>query len=321
MDIGMIKDDLADRARTAVQGLLDGGPAEDSFFEFKSVFPELTDPESTAKAARQLAAQANAAMPEPIIWIVGVDEKANKIIGAGKKELSNWYSRITKSFDGSSPRLSRSVILHEFDKPIVAVLFETDDAPYVVNLPNSRDRVVPWREATGHRCASRAELLALLQHHTRLPASHIIGGSKKTSIIAHARQCSDDWSIRLRLTLFLENQVSKRVILPVHSCSGWFEAHGLIERTSFTECQFKVQKKPVSQVIVKDVEEVEVCAGAVVKIAEPREVSAGFELLFGVVGAKKPLVVRAELPLRVQRSMSLSQMQMQTQQKQRAKYP
>ncbi len=284
------------------------------------MFPDLASPESTAKAARQLAAQANAATPEPIVWIIGVDEKANNIHGASKKELSNWYSRVTKSFDGPSPMLSKSVILYEFGKPIVAVLFETDDAPYVVNLPNSRDRVVPWREATGHRCASRAELLKLLQRRTLLPDIRIVEGSKKTAIVAHAKQCSKEWSMRLHMTLYLENRDSKRLILPAHDCSGWFEAPGLIERTTFTDFQMRVQKQRVSQAVVRDAEEVEVFAGTVLAIPEPREVAVGIELQLRVVGTNKPLVVRGELPLRVQRAVSLGQMQRETQRKRRATY-
>jgi hypothetical protein len=312
MSVVMSKDEFIERARIAVRCVLGGGPAEDSFVEFKTAFPDVATPESTVKAARQLAAQANAATPDPFVWVIGVEEKTVKVQGAGKKELSNWYSRVAKSFDGPPPTLSLSAILHDFDKPIVAVLFETDDAPYVVNLYNSRDRVVPWREATGQRCASRSELLKLLQHRAVLPDSRIIEDSKKTSLVAHAKQNTKAWSMRLHLTLYLENRASKRTILPAHDCSGWFEAPGLIERTAFTDFGLWVQRQRVSQAIIRDAEEVQVFAAVVMEIPEPREVAATAELQLGVVGANKPLVVRIDLPLRVQRPInrrSLSQLQ------------
>ena len=302
---GMRKEEVVEKAKAAVHSVQRNGPAEDSFVEFKTVFPDVATQDSTVKAARQLAGQANAATPEPIMWVIGVEEKTRKVQGADKKELSNWYSRVAKSFDGPAPALSQSCILHDFDKPVVAVVFETDDAPYVVNLPNCRDRVVPWREATGLRCASRSELLNLLQRRTLLPDCTVIEGSKRTYLIAHAKQNPKSWSVVMGLALYLKNRASKRIILPAHECSGWFEAPGLIERTAFTHFEFRVDKKRLSQAIISDAAEVEIFARVTMEMSEPRETPAAAQLQLAVVGSKRAVVVPVDLRLRVRKPIRI----------------
>jgi len=305
----MNKNELIQRAKEAIQCVQAGGPAEDSFVEFKRAFPDVATPEAAAKTARQLAGQANAVAAEPFIWVIGVDEKTGVIHGADKKELSNWYSRVTKCFDGPPPAMASSAIVYDFGKPVTAILFEPSEPPYVVNACNSRDRVIPWREANGLRCANRSELLRLLQQHTLLPKFRVIEGSKKTCLIMHAKPKTKEWSARLHVTLYLENQAGKRIVMPAHDCVGWFEVPSLIERTSFQDFKLRVQNEPVSQAIIRDAEQVEVYAGIVNVIPEPREMPAIIELNLPIVGAMKPLVVRLDLPLRVQKQMTLSELQ------------
>jgi len=305
----MKKDELIRRAKTAVQCLLDGGPAEDSFMEFKAAFPDVGTPEGAARTARHLAGQANAVAPDAFVWVIGVDEKARTIPGADKKELSNWYSRVSKCFNGAAPAMALSAIVHDFDKPIVAILFEPTDSPYVVNVPNNRDRVVPWREATGLRCASRSELLGLLRQTTLLPTFRIIEGSKRTNLIAHARPKTKDWSVRLHVTLYMENQTARRIVVPAHDFVGWFEVPDQISRTAFTHYELWVQKKRVSQVVIRDAEQLDVYAGVALAMPAPREMPAVAQVSLPVVGAKKPLVVDVKLRLRVPIPLSFSQMQ------------
>jgi hypothetical protein len=63
----MNKDELIKRATKAVQCVQAGGPAEDSFVEFKREFPDVATAEAAEKTARQLAGQANAVATEPFI--------------------------------------------------------------------------------------------------------------------------------------------------------------------------------------------------------------------------------------------------------------
>jgi hypothetical protein len=61
--------------------------------------------------------------------------------------------------------------------------------------------------------------------------------------------------------------------------------------------------------IIRDAEEVEVFAGVEMVMPEPLDKPAVVELNLRIVGARKPLVVRLDLPLRVQKRMSFSELQ------------
>ena len=74
-------------------------PAEDSHVECKASWPDVNN------IARQLAGHANAAKGEPVLWLIGVDEKGGTIPGAEHKELNNWYPQLVKEFDGVAPFL------------------------------------------------------------------------------------------------------------------------------------------------------------------------------------------------------------------------
>lgn len=59
-----------------ISALIKDQPIEDSRIGLKSEWPE------PSKAAHHLAAHANAARGTPILWLVGIDEKAKRILGA-----------------------------------------------------------------------------------------------------------------------------------------------------------------------------------------------------------------------------------------------
>lgn len=147
-------------ARKIVDTALSGQHTEDSGVELKS---EWIEPE---KAARRLAAHANAAGGSPILWIVGVDETARTLTDAAPTERANWIAGIGSFFDGYPPTLLRDVNMIIQDKSVVALYFETEHgAPYVVKHATGGsypERVVPWREGTRTRAARRHELLRIL---------------------------------------------------------------------------------------------------------------------------------------------------------------
>ena len=139
-----------------------GLPTEDSRVELKTEWP---DPK---KAARQLAGHANAAHGEPILWLIGVDEKTG-VVGADRQELSKWWPQVESQFDGLAPRFDSLNVPVE-GVWVVALLMETDRSPFVVNNPAAyMDKEVPWREGTRVRSARSADLIRLLQPSEKLP--------------------------------------------------------------------------------------------------------------------------------------------------------
>jgi hypothetical protein len=149
-----------------VDQIRQGKPVEDAAVELKAEWPA-----DISKASRRLAGHANAARGEEILWIIGIDEKNRAITGANKVELANWIPQIESRFDGVAPNLSKDLLIPlETGESVVALLFETDQAPYVVKHhkdPNFLE--VPWRQGTRVRSAKRAELIRLLSPMINLP--------------------------------------------------------------------------------------------------------------------------------------------------------
>ncbi len=156
----MTSQELEVWTRKIVDTVLSGQVTEDSQIEFKS---EWIEPD---RAARRLAAHANAAGGSPILWIIGVDEIGCSLTDPAPIERSNWITGIGSLFDGYPPTLLRDVNLIIQEKSVVALYFETEHgAPYVVKHATGGsypERVVPWREGTRTRAARRHELLRIL---------------------------------------------------------------------------------------------------------------------------------------------------------------
>lgn len=148
--------DITDWALNVIGRALSGQPTEDSRVELKALWPD------TKQAARRLAGHANASYGDNILWLIGVDEKGRAIIGADGMELATWYPQLQKEFDDNvAPHLVADVNLSAEGKSVVALLFDTSNAPYVVKVPNSDRLEVAWREGTRTRSAMRPELLRL----------------------------------------------------------------------------------------------------------------------------------------------------------------
>jgi len=138
-------------------------PVEDSRVELKSAWP--TD---HSKAARRIAGHANAARGEHILWLIGVDETVG-VVGADYVEFSNWIRQVESNFDQLSPRAHSLDVPTNSGQTVVALVFETSRAPFVVKNPAYGSRPndpisleVPWRDGTSTRSATRADLLLVL---------------------------------------------------------------------------------------------------------------------------------------------------------------
>lgn len=207
-----------------------GQPSEDTRVELKSVWP---DP---VKSARQIAGHANSARGEPILWLIGVDEKQG-VLGAKYEELTDWYAQVKTQFDGVVPAvLSVNVhVRHKTGmKTVGALLFETGGAPFVVKNqahgqpgggPVSLE--VPWREGTGTRSAYRGDLLRILVPLQRLPTFELLEADM--SVCGKDTEGGFPWALYLQV--YLAPAPGSRVVIPYHRCHAWMklEAFGSIQ--------------------------------------------------------------------------------------------
>lgn len=203
------------RITAAIQS---GRPFEDTRLELKSEF--ITDP---SKAARRIAAHANSAMGEPILWLIGVDQKVG-VVGTNPIELSNWFAGVKAGFDGIYPPL-RDVVIQIADKLIVALQFDTNRAPYLVKNPagGAIQREIPWREGTQTRTATREEILLILQPESPAPRFEILkaqlgpnGGASMPKAFVGT------------IESYVVPRNSDRVIFPYHKCTGKIICDGKI---------------------------------------------------------------------------------------------
>lgn len=189
-------------------------PCEDSRVELKSAW---IDP---YKAARQIAAHANASYGESILWIIGLNESKG-IIGADNTELANWLSEVKSYFSEICPEVMDLNVPID-NETLVALLFSTERAPFVVK--NSAygqqgggqvELEVPWREGRSTRSARRADLIRILIPISRLPFVEVLGA--KIEVIkssSYPQQYS--WNISVVLYVYPHN--SEVIAIPCHRC-------------------------------------------------------------------------------------------------------
>ncbi|OUL33089.1 hypothetical protein BV372_17230 [Nostoc sp. T09] len=196
-------------------------PNEDFRVELKSQWIDPT------KAARLIAGHANAARGEPILWLIGVDEKIG-VKGAEHMELADWYTKVKSQFDGLAPKLI-DINVPVKDKTIVALLFETECAPFIVKNPvfglsggGSVSLEVPWREDTSTRSATRSDLLKLLSPLQKLPSFEVINGYFYNEL----------WHWKLVLEIYVVPKNQSQVVIPFHQCKAWLEILGCNSRIS-----------------------------------------------------------------------------------------
>lgn len=194
-------------------------PIEDFRVELKRQWP--TD---HAKAARRLAGHCNAARGEPALWVIGLDEDQG-VIGADRTELREWQQQVERHFDSLAPELLRDINVSVDDKTVVALLFATDRAPFVVKNPEhgqsgggAVETEVPWRDATAVRSARREDLIRLLTPIQRLPAIEVLDASLGCSQWQKDGPASGlRWSFRAELYVVAPSH--ERVVLPFHRCT------------------------------------------------------------------------------------------------------
>lgn len=216
-----------------------GQPIEDSRVECKRVW--IPDP---WKVARQLAGSANAARGDMVLWLIGVDEVAG-LVGVMHEELSNWYPQVRAHFaDGAAPTMVHVVNVTENERTAVALLFESDRAPYVVKLPDGgRDTPgggkvtleVPWRENNATRSATHADLIRLLVPLQRRPDVEVLDGSIEMTQFGEGRQAKTVWNLTLRF--YVIPQSPGRITIPFHHSQLTLAVRGCLEACLSSEHQ------------------------------------------------------------------------------------
>jgi hypothetical protein len=205
---------LENWARDIIERVEAGGRIEDSRVEAKREWP------NPVGAARQIAAHANAADGSPILWLIGIDEKAHLVPGADYQELANWFPAVQSQFDDLAPALQDINVPYK-GVTVVALCFETDRAPFVVTNPDGGriGHEMPWREGTKTRSARRADLLRVLSGRASLPdveplsvALHVSVGDVPSLL---------KWV--LIAALYISPEGGHRIVIPYHRCRATVE--------------------------------------------------------------------------------------------------
>ncbi len=211
-------------AVNVIDRVVKGQPVEDSRVELKGDWTDFT------RAARRIAGHANSAHGEPILWLIGVDEKEG-VKGVDYSDVASWFSQVKSCFDGISPESTGLAISYK-GVTVYAILFETDRAPYVVKNasggPIQLD--VPWRDGTSTRSANRSELIRILVPLRRLPTVEVLNGN----LVCNYNQKDNCWHWHATLYLYVASMPEVTLVIPFHKCSATFGVDQLIAPTSLT---------------------------------------------------------------------------------------
>ena len=205
-----------------------GRPVEDARVEIKSKWPEPNG------AARRIAGHANAAHGEPILWIIGIDETKGEVLGADRTDLASWYPQVQAEFKELAPMVIDLNIPYD-GKTLVALLFDTERAPFVVKNPMYGKQgggpvsdEVPWREGTKVRSATRSDLIRMLTPLEGLPELQLLS----MGLLANKR---DDTTLSWRLDaqIYVSSKTRGEMIFPFHACSAIADIGGHRRRVNF----------------------------------------------------------------------------------------
>lgn len=211
-----------------LDALVDDRSVEDLLVELKSDWP--TD---FGKAARRVAGHANSAAAQPILWVIGADEKAKAIRGASALDTAKWYAQLKAEFaDGWAPAMQLYNIPRD-GTVVAAVIFETDGVPFVVKGPQGRDEI-PWRDSTGTRSARRSEMFSMLAEQARLPDFQILFAE----VTCHPT-ARDTWSWEGGMDLYIAPRDHRVVTFPMHQMEAWSQEPGGSDRVDFQRMFFR----------------------------------------------------------------------------------
>ncbi|WP_247046260.1 ATP-binding protein [Arthrobacter rhizosphaerae] len=208
--------DLEARVITAVDRIRDKQFVENDLIECKRSWPQ-------ENKARQLAGSLNRAGGDPVIYIIGIDDKTGGVHDVSDTDILDWWNQIVAKFEHTPPELIRHIDVQVGEgEHVVALAISSDRAPYVVKTGSANPSLeVPMREGTGTRSARRDELLRLLIPTVRLPEVIVLdvglrgeyysqGGTTGTQTLSCTGQ----------LRIYVEHSGNGLITLPAHGMRG-----------------------------------------------------------------------------------------------------
>lgn len=226
----MKKQDIEFKVLDIIERLEKGQPIEDDTVELKAEWPK-----DHFRAARRIAAHANSARGEPILWLIGIDEKTG-VVGADFEELSIWFAKVRSRFDQLLVPNLISISVPYDGKTVVALLFETERAPFVIRIPDSTGIVtheVPWREANSTRSARRSDLIKLLYPIQKKPRLEILDGKIELQKAIAGFNQTGEYQWNLSMKLYFITFSSDTVVIPFHRCELVFRPEGRPDERRF----------------------------------------------------------------------------------------
>jgi hypothetical protein len=234
---------LEARVIDLVDLVLAGGRIEDDLVECKSQWPDPQQRSST----RQLAGHANKAHDEPILWIIGIDEKTHTLTQPSPVEVADWWAAMSSRFDPPGPELEHHLVVHVGERQAVTALrFGTDRSPYVIicgGEDGALEREVPIRDGTRTRSARRDELLRLLIPAVTLPSAQLLSASLQASHLPEVEgKTQSRTNLNLSAAVFFQQSVMSNgvVMLPAHLM------HSRIDSAGFGSLRCELRYMPAS---------------------------------------------------------------------------
>jgi hypothetical protein len=201
------------RAYNVIDRVISGQPVEDDGVELKAEW--LVD---VGRAARRIAAHANASHGEPILWLVGVDEGARSVPGVLAVELAEWLPAVEAEFNEVAPAIQVVTVPYE-GVTVMALHIETDAAPYMVKVKAAGpvDREVPYRDGTRTRSASRSEVVRMLAPVQAVLEITLLSGQLSATSIDRSSidRTSQGWE--LFIILYVIPHGDAPTVIPFHT--------------------------------------------------------------------------------------------------------
>lgn len=164
--------ELEMRVLAALDAIANHSLGEDDLIEFKAEWPEA----EKEKFVRQLAGSLNRASGEPVILVIGINERTGEHWPWTGKEMSNWWPSVQSHFDQVAPELIRDRTFQIAEgKSIRALAISSDGAPYVLKLASgSSSREIPIREGTHTKSASRDQIMRMFVPAVQVPKADVL---------------------------------------------------------------------------------------------------------------------------------------------------